>query len=186
MTHISKYNAQVHDVEVSPGEHVDNGDAIMTLLPLEDKGFKCSVPLTDYESITKNNPAIFYYKGSELTNYTVTQVLDPNLKLLTIYFEADPVLTRSIYFYERVEISLTFRQARSFRVPFNSIVVENGNKYIWVVDEEKIARRKPIDIIDATTQNPIVSGDLSASDQIVVEGYTRLAEGQKVNVSGGG
>ncbi len=180
LVHIAPYDAQVHTVDAQHGEFVDDGSSIMTLLPLDRKRFRCSLPLSEYKYSTQSSGYSFYHGDTQLKNYHMSEVLDPDVKLITIYFNIDGDSARSELFFDRTKIEMVFKRNNVYHVPFDSIVVDRDEQFVWVVDNQSIAHRKTIEVLDSSSEQPIVSGDICADDKIIVEGQARISEGQLV------
>ncbi len=70
---------------------------------------------------------------------------------------------------------------KSFVVPKDCVISENGTSYIYVFKENK-AVKKPINIRDENGELYKIDGKLVANEQVIVEGQSKLYDGVSIKV----
>lgn len=70
-------------------------------------------------------------------------------------------------------------------VPLNTVLTDNGEKYVFVVDENNIAHKTVVETgLENDTYIEITSG-LSIGDTVVTKGQDFLSDGNTVNITNG-
>ncbi|MCA0970965.1 efflux RND transporter periplasmic adaptor subunit [Halobacillus litoralis] len=67
-------------------------------------------------------------------------------------------------------------------VPTSAVVENSTEAFVYVVDEENIAVRKTVQVLEAQSDVTAVSGDLAEGDQVVTKGQITLDDGNKVQL----
>lgn len=65
-------------------------------------------------------------------------------------------------------------------VPQNSVIELLQKRYVFVVDQNNVARQRPISISSETTEDFVVKSGVKVGEKIVVDGLKHLRDGDKV------
>ena len=71
---------------------------------------------------------------------------------------------------------------KSFGVPVSSVLSDNGQKFVFVIDEKKLQKRQ-VNIITRFDEIYVIDGNIKSNDLIVTKDVSSLAEGQDILVS---
>lgn len=171
---------------VSDGERVDAGTALVSL---DDR----STLLVDFE--VPERLAAMVVPGQEvaattpsLRGQTVEGVLeasdsrlDPatrSLKVRARLPNDDDLLRPGMSFTMR----LGFEGGEHPAVPGIAVQWDREGAYVWRVDEDDVARRVPVTILQRQGELAVLEGDVALGERIVTEGLQRLREGREVAV----
>ncbi|MBO5194372.1 MAG: efflux RND transporter periplasmic adaptor subunit [Bacteroidales bacterium] len=135
-----------------------------------------------YVTITLADNSVYPLKG--LVDFADPQV-DPNTGTFSVRAEMpnpDHVLLPGQF--TKVKLLLDVRE-NVIVVPNKAIVIEKGGAYIFVVRRDGIVERRFVELGPEVGNNTVIERGLSKYEQIVVEGYHKLAHGMKVIVVNG-
>ena len=71
---------------------------------------------------------------------------------------------------------------KSFGVPVSSVLSDNGQKFIFVIDEKKLQKRQ-VNIITRFNEIYVIDGNIKSNDLIVTKDVSSLSEGQDILIS---
>ena len=60
-------------------------------------------------------------------------------------------------------------------------IAHDGNHFVWIV-EKNTAKRRFVTIGDLTDYGVMITEGLSAGEQVIVEGYTKVSENMNVSI----
>lgn len=63
-----------------------------------------------------------------------------------------------------------------------AVLWDSQGSYVWKVDGNR-ARRTPVQIVSRRSGSVVLAANLSAGDQVIVEGYQRLRDGSQVTIA---
>ena len=81
-----------------------------------------------------------------------------------------------------VTAELDARQVNGVAVPTEAVVYRNGSNAVWIVDEEGKARRKLVKLGIQTKDFIQIAEGLEGNESVIVEGMSRMNDGDKVLV----
>ena len=71
---------------------------------------------------------------------------------------------------------------KSFGVPVSSVLSDNGQKFVFVIDERKLQKRQ-VNIITRFNEIYVIDGNIKSDDLIVTKDVSSLSEGQDILIS---
>lgn len=71
---------------------------------------------------------------------------------------------------------------KSFGVPVSSVLSDNGQKFVFVIDEKKLQKRQ-VNIITRFDEIYVIDGNIKSNDLIVTKDVSSLSEGQDILIS---
>ena len=71
---------------------------------------------------------------------------------------------------------------KSFGVPVSSVLSDNGQKFVFVIDEKKL-QKKQINVITRFDEIYVIDGNIKPNDLIVTKDVSSLSEGQDILIS---
>ncbi|MFL2549414.1 MAG: efflux RND transporter periplasmic adaptor subunit [Gammaproteobacteria bacterium] len=71
---------------------------------------------------------------------------------------------------------------KSFGVPVSSVLSDNGQKFVFVIDEKKLQKRQ-INVITRFDEIYVIDGNIKPNDLIVTKDVSSLSEGQDILIS---
>ena len=71
---------------------------------------------------------------------------------------------------------------KSFGVPVSSVLSDNGQKFVFVIDEKKLQKRQ-INVITRFDEIYVIDGNVKSNDIIVTKDVSSLSEGQDILIS---
>ena len=71
---------------------------------------------------------------------------------------------------------------KSFGVPVSSVLSDNGQKFVFVIDEKKLQKRQ-INVITRFDEIYVIDGNIKSNDLIVTKDVSSLSEGQDILIS---
>ena len=71
---------------------------------------------------------------------------------------------------------------KSFGVPVSSVLSDNGQKFVFVINNKKLQKRQ-INVITRFDEVYVIDGNLKSNDIIVTKDVSSLSEGQDVLTS---
>lgn len=135
-----------------------------------------------YVTVTLADNSVYPLKG--LVDFADPQV-DPNTGTFSVRAEMpnpDHVLLPGQF--TKVKLLLDVRED-AVVVPTRAIVIEKGGAFIFVVRRDGIVEKRFVELGPEVGNNTVIERGLAKYEQIVVEGYHKLAHGMKVIVSDG-
>ena len=135
--------------------------------------------LNPYITITLPDNSVYPLKG--LVDFADPQV-DPKTGTFSVRAEmANPDHILLPGQFTRVKLLLDVRE-NAIIVPTKAIIIEKGGAYIFVVRHDDVVEKRFVELGPEVGNNTVVERGLSSNERIVVEGYHKLAHGQKVRV----
>ena len=132
-----------------------------------------------YITITLPDNSVYPLKG--LVDFADPQV-DPKTGTFSVRAEmANPDHILLPGQFTRVKLLLDVRE-NAIIVPTKAIIIEKGGAYIFVVRHDDVVEKRFVELGPEVGNNTVVERGLSSNERIVVEGYHKLAHGQKVRV----
>ena len=71
---------------------------------------------------------------------------------------------------------------KSFGVPVSSVLSDNGQKFVFVIDEKKLQKRQ-INVITRFDEIYVIDGNIKPNDLIVTKDVSSLSDGQDILIS---
>ena len=71
---------------------------------------------------------------------------------------------------------------KSFGVPVSSVLSDNGQKFVFVIDEKKL-QKKQINVITRFDEIYVIDGNIKPNDLIVTKDVSSLSDGQDILIS---
>lgn len=181
----SNVSGQVVAVDVELGDPVSNTQAIAQVvdvspikaevtvnaekLPLFKAGADYTVTVDPLgESFTGNVSYI-----SPVTNDTGLYPIEA-----VITNEDDAIKPGMLLTFNMPETTLE----QTLLVPTAAVVEGSTETFVYVVSEEKVAVKKPVEVLEAQSDLTAVAGELKEGDQVVTKGQITLEDGNKVKL----
>ncbi len=174
----------VGERSVSVGDYVNNATPLVTLQTVDPQRAVFQVPERYAQRLSLGQPVSFRVAALPNAEFSgLVDFVDPLVRLpaRTITVKAQvPNRNGSLKAGMFIEASLaTDTRPNAVVVPEDAILPLEGATYVWLIQEEKAARR-PVELgVRMPGYVEIIQG-LSAGDQVVVGGLERLSEGVPV------
>lgn len=184
-------------VDVEVNENVAAGKPIVTLTAGEQLEVEVAVPEILIADVREGDAASVQFDAIPDQTFpaTVTEVGVTSGGFATTY----PVKVRLGRTEARIrpgmaaEVSLSFGDAdgsERYFVPAVAVAEDQQGRFVYVVVETEngvgVARRRPVSVGEITGRGLEITEGLSDGDRVVTAGVSRLHDGQKVRVDGGG
>ncbi len=183
ITVTSPISGVLTSLAVNPGEMSHPGQILFAVSGTGGYKAKFTVPDKVARSIKIGTSATATIGDMELTGRVskISLALDPYTQAVPVEVSL-PAAGQRISYGATAEIRLhTQSQADAIVVNREHIVTENGQKYVWV-DENGKAAKRPIETgMDNQLQFEVVSG-LHPGDQLITEGINLLSENARIRV----
>jgi RND family efflux transporter MFP subunit len=69
-------------------------------------------------------------------------------------------------------------------IPLPAVVSDKGERFVYVLDGDKKAQKRPVQVASFKGDQALISGGLKIEDQVVVQGVNLVREGQEVALKG--
>lgn len=177
------FAGMIDSIEVEPGEWVQNGAPVASLLALDPLIVKIEVSERDVGFLASGSEArVTLVTGQELTGSVRYIARDASPQTRT--FPVEVALANPDYKLPSgmtAEVELLAPPVRSVTVPRSVITLsDEGELGLRVIDDDDIAAFAPVDIIDDSPGGLVVTGVPSGS-RIVVAGQDLIRDGDAVN-----
>ena len=130
-----------------------------------------------YVTITMADGSVYPYQG--LVNFADPQI-DPKTGTFSVRAEMpNPEHILLPGQFTKVRLLMDVRED-ALVVPTKAIVVESGGAFIYIVRPDSIVEKRFVELGPELKNNTVVERGIVAGEQIVVEGYHKLAHGMKV------
>lgn len=84
--------------------------------------------------------------------------------------------------FAEVEVPLSY-DSKALFVPRDAVVLRSDGSYVYLIDENNVAKRVVVTLGRGQGDRVAVSGDLSVGDNVAVRGVERLVDGQIVSLT---
>lgn len=183
------YNATVIERHVEPGDWVQPGETLLTLVSSGPVEAWLEVPERYIESLEKYGHEVVVRAratGSASRVLSTRRVSDVNRRVRTIRFVAtleneDELLTPGMSVDAWIAVS---GMAEHLSVPKDAVIRNGGSSFVFRVANDSSAEKIPVQVLFETTDKiAIATAKLKAGEQVIVEGNERLVAGQQVAVT---
>ena len=173
----------ITNIMVSQAERVFPGKELFTVASTGGYKAKIMVPDTEISKVRKGARVTATWQDQVLNGRvsSISMSLDQNTKAFNV--EASfPGLKKNVGFGVTAEIDIeVLSKPNVIVVDRQSLVMENGNYFVWVNEAGKAVRR-PVQIgLDNALEFEITSG-LNVGDQLITEGVNMLTDNAKLQV----
>ena len=176
----------ISDRFVKVGNTIDVNAVTFKVTSLEPLIAYLHVPEREYRRIDHGQPAVIEVDALQDSEYQgvvarISPVVDPGTGTFKITIEvSDPTRRLKPGMFGRINIVYDMH-AQALQIPRSAIIDEAGETYVFVVEDEKAARRTITTGYSNNGHIEILDG-LTGSEKIVVVGQTGLKEGSRVSV----
>lgn len=160
---------------------------LLTIMDVSRLRLYVNVPQEDAPFVRKGTPATISIKDSgvkalEATVTRSTQTLDPGTRTMLVEIDIpNPGQSLTPGMYAEVALALR-RHANALVIPPSALVSDSSSKAVFVIDQN-VARKVPVKTgIDDGIWVEVTEG-LTGSEDVVVVGKSRLADGKPVKAS---
>lgn len=184
---VSPVSGVVSGVNVEQGMNVSAYAPVVTLMDIDRLEVEIKVPENEIPYISRGMkvsvsvPAVDAedIEGSVVSVGVVGDVLSHSYKVRISVGNCPGLMPGMVC---RVTMPDSKHGRRGFVIPGKAVSLSNdGRRYVWVVADGTVSR-KYVDVEGLSKTGVIISGGLSAGDEVVVDGGFRISEGMKVVV----
>ena len=182
--HYAPFAGQVVKLAAQPGQQLGQGDAILTLLPLQQKQLECKLPLNIYQQLDNLEQLSFAFEQQPLPLREFSEQLDEKSQSITLFFDHTPAMP-AVLVGQRLQLNMLQQRDNASRIPYDAVKLESNKSgartyTTWMVDPSDQAVKVPLKILATSTTHFIVESTLKAGDRVIVRGAQRLKPEQKV------
>jgi RND family efflux transporter MFP subunit len=182
---LAPFDGVIAERHQSPGEYTKQGEDIVRLVNTTTLEVSARAPI----AVTRHNreglPVLVTgdFGAASLPIRTLVKVGDMQSRLVEVRLQVSGM---DWVIGEPVEVTLASGPRKDVvAVPREALVQRKSSAYVFRIDDGSIARKVPVVPGDGDGQLVPVTGELQASDRVVVLGGERLRDGQQVSVRGG-
>jgi len=162
---VAPYEGVVEERHVSPGEHVQSGDAIVTLVRADTLRFKAGIPERGAEQVRPGQPLQIHIEGETRPLEAKISRVSPGLtqSSRSLWIEADvpnPEPRRRTGLFAEADITVN-PQSEALTVPAGAVTEFAGVEKVWIVRDGQAAER------------PVRTGRRNAEYVEILDGLTR-------------
>jgi len=174
--------------EISPGDYLKTGDPVLSVVDLDPLEISFQVPerfkprLSVGQGVSLKVDA---YPGRVFKGEISFIAPRVNLDTRTFQVKAEvrnkpPLLNPGMF--ARVDVTTGVRE-NALAVPWESIIQTENETYLYILDEEKIARKVSVRLGQVTPEwAEVLHPELPAGKPVVTEGKYAVKDGMKVEV----
>ena len=202
LTHRAPFSAQVLRVDAEPGQHLNPGQSLFQLLPLNQKRLECKLPLDiakelnligqnppnaqlefSLDSKSSNTQPSDANKHYQLRLRQLSQTADLNTQNLQIYLELHKQHS-SLLTGQRVKVNVQQQHSDISRVPYDAITLSGNSYELWQLKRDNTVTKIYPHIVSTSKDYFIVRSPLRAGDKVITRGQQGLKEKQQVSELG--
>lgn len=184
---ISPLNGIINERLISEGEHVEEDDNLFHILQIGPLKFSFTAPEKSASYLrlqAEIKVEVEAYPGEEFTGkvYFIAPFVEENiraLRLKALFDNPDERLRPG--FFGHVKLILDGGK-ESFVLPEKAVLIREEGPYIFVVDGDEVARKKPVTIGYHTEDGLEITSGVSKDDLVIMEGNQELLENSKVKI----
>lgn len=180
LNHFAPFDAQVMTVNAEQGSQLVEGQPILQLLSVQNKQLECLLPIINYRGPDELQKNRFNLENTPLTLRETSQSLDTRGENLTLYFDHPAKDKRNLLVGQPQQITMRVYSEQITRVPNDAIELDGKNYRVWRVNDQDMAERIDLRILDSQDTFYIVESGLRPGDKVVVRGQHGLLPGQSV------
>lgn len=174
-------------IDIDRGERVGPDTVISTLDDLSEVQVEFAVPERYFARVSAGQRVAITAAGDgESTFDGEVSVAAPRVDAASRSFAVRAVLPnpdRALAGGMFVQVSLVFEETEAMTVPDDSIISEGDTTYVYVV-EEGVARRRDIGV-GGRVEGSVAADGLGPDARVILTGYSRLSDGDPVEVADG-
>ncbi|WP_299772317.1 efflux RND transporter periplasmic adaptor subunit [uncultured Pseudoteredinibacter sp.] len=202
LTHRAPFSAQLLRVDAEPGQHLNPGQSLFQLLPLNQKRLECKLPLDiakELNLIDQNHldTRLEFSLSSESSNALasdtnrnhhlllreLSQTADRNTQNLQIYLELHKQHP-NLLIGQRVKVNVQQQHTDISRVPYDAITLSGNSYELWQLKPDNTVTKIYPHIVSTSKDYFIVRSPLRAGDKVITRGQQGLKEKQQVSELG--
>lgn len=167
-----------------PGEYVSAGEGLIRLVNTDALEVTARAPMTVSAYSHPGDKVVVKARGQEIetTLKSIIPVGDANTRMLEVRLHLSPGWVVG----DAVSVSLkSGEESLSTVVARDALILRPNSVFLYVVDDQNLARRVPVTLGDGDMKNIVVKGQLSPNDKVVVRGGERLEDGNTVVILDG-
>lgn len=180
----SPIEGAANDVRVQPGEHVDVGAPLATVMDADTLDLIVPVPAARLALVHPGLPALVSTEGDTTPHRASVHAVAPGVDSIT---NAGRVVVRMPDPGERIHpgtgatahIVLGLRR-NAVVVPVSALVLIGDRQAVYVVGADSVAHARSVTVAVRSGNRAAVVGALQAGEQVVTVGGAGLADGMKV------
>ncbi len=166
------------------GEFMLPSVPVMTLLEVDNLAVKIAVPEREIASVEVGATTSIRvgalggksFEGVVLSQGVVSDAMSHTYEAM-VSIKGSNLLPGMI-----AEVALNREGESQITIPNRAVVLGRGsNRYVWIVEDGK-AQRREIEVDGLSSDGVVVSGGLSAGDEVIVSGYQKVSVGSNVEV----
>ena len=172
---------------VNAGETAMPSVAVVTILDINSVKVKISVPETEIKQIDSNTTSIInveaagkQVKGGHIEKGVQADALTHTYPVRINVENPDRKLLPGMV--ANVQLGQTNGEVAAVpTLPVTSVQKRaDGSLFVWVVDSENTAHRKPVNVGQTMGTRIAVTSGIADGQRVITEGYQKLSEGSKV------
>lgn len=173
----------IQKINFEPSEMVSAGLPVMDLVDTRSLEVEVNIPDKVYGQLKNSTEAYCIAAGKryELHKTGVLAKADAN-QLFTVKYSIDGRLNAGVNVDVFIEIGGD-GAVKGLSIPAHAIFEEDGNPYVWVVDQDNTVRRHAITLNGVDSEGmAVVTDGISDTDRIVKAGVKALHDGDVVRI----
>ncbi len=184
---VAPVSGVIGSISLRAGETALTSMPVCTVLDISRVKVKVSVPEREIGSITQNTPTTIsvqaagkqHLQGGTIEKGVTADAVTRTYDIKILLPNADGALLPGMVAGVSIQDEASNATER-ITLPVTA-VQENidGSKFVWVVEQGK-AKRQGVSIGELTGNRVIITGGLQKDQQVIVEGYQKVSEGEAV------
>jgi RND family efflux transporter MFP subunit len=170
--------------EASVGEFAVTGRPLLRLVNTETAEISVTAPLRLARFIKPGDSVTVSNQDSQgmATVRNLIPVGDSRSHMMELRIS---LLEEDLFIGEAVTVALpASRQSQLTTIARDAVVLRDHSNYVYVIEEDNIARRVTVELGSGLGERIAVLGDLQVGDEVVIRGAERLKDGQLVERRG--
>lgn len=186
----SPVDGYVRSVNFAQAEMVDAGTSVVSVLDVQKMKVEVNIPAELYSRREAIGDIYCCLASDKKENFKMNIInIVPKADGVQLYkmqlaFDgkiSDKKLTSGMNVEVRMQVNSTL-SAGEFSLPTHSIFQDNGETYVWVLDEKSEVHKCKVSVVGLDKDGNAIVAGLKGTEQIVKAGVSSLNEGEKVNV----
>lgn len=185
--HRAPVDGYIASLEAQPGDHLNEGSLIASLIPSNEKEVTCEIPaqvLKEMGGPSGLALANYYYSETVALGFKRSgQISHRSKQTLKIVLDVPSEVSGQLLVGERIKVAVSQSGIKVVKVPVDAINVEQNQYYVWRVTGGDKVEKANIDILYSEPSYLLVNSPLQPGDQVVTLGKSKLKEQQAIVIA---
>lgn len=179
---VAPFDGVVVERMQQPGEYLSEASEVVRLVNIDALEIRVQAPLNVARHVSAGDRV--EVRGGEVSIHTEVRTIVPvgedNSRMLQLRLylkESDWIIGEAV----RIALS-NARPVKSRTVPRDALILRDGKTYLFIVDQNNLARRVEVTSGGGSGSYVSIKGDVRDGDTVIIRGGERLHDGATVKV----